>query len=386
MHFDDLAAALEAAIKNTPPEKLEQHQLAITVGMVLGGGYAPAPTIAPLINCIDNTPNLKRLLGLQLHLTMTAMRPFTPSSIAFWLIRMAKESSVAEAINGLENFLEAKEILVRRISSIDGMILSRKCVLDNETYLVPWSELTDTQAKRKALEHSLEQHRAIAAALVQEVNTPKQLLRPDQISSAPSFHLRDYNSDIVMCASLFGPCGAAITSTWWEYPSWVPAEGMSFVLLLDYGRREQTDWPDTAYDSFPGFYKHFLQLEDSWKVRLRIPLQRLNSAMRRWDMVDAAIDSGIAMESLFQSGNNHLLVLRAARYLDLDLEARKKTRELLVLLNKARNSAVHEGKLPSTAGDLSMQSLLSYGFRFIAEALRKVIENGEPDWDKIDLS
>ena len=190
-----------------------------------------------------------------------------------------------------------------------------------------------------------------------------------------------------MCASLFGPSGGAIASAWWEAPAWIPPEGTSISYSIERAKPQNANWPDEAYDSFPRLYRCFANLTADEQAMFRVPLQRLNSAMRRWDSVDSAIDSGIAIESLFRSGSSHILLLRAARYLEADPAERKRTKTKLLLQNQARNSAdLHDGKVPKAIGAVAIDQILSDGFGLLAKSIIRMIENGEPVWEDFDLS
>ena len=64
MPFDELAIALRSALENTPAEKLEPSQLALTVGDLIGGDFREAPSITPLLSAIEKLAELRRLFGV----------------------------------------------------------------------------------------------------------------------------------------------------------------------------------------------------------------------------------------------------------------------------------------------------------------------------------
>ncbi len=334
MPLEALTTCLKTAVETIEPQKLEPYQLAIVVGSAIGG--APLPKVLPLLSCIDATPEVQELYGHMLHTPGAGSRVFDHSTIAFWLLRGATTKGIAGAIHDLELFLEAPTFLSRQIFAIEGLKLSRSCVLDDGTSLLPWDQLPESPGKGRARLLAMDQFRSPSAALVREIVVRKQLIKPEEMGRVPAFKLPEDFQDIVSCASLMGPSGAAIASVWWEVPDWIPPEGSSISYSIERAKPQSNDWPDEAYTLFPGFYKRFLSLDEDRKARLRVPLQRLNSAMRRWDKVDAAIDSGIALQSLFITSAGHKLLLRAARFLETTLERRKQVQALVLSLSQAR--------------------------------------------------
>ena len=312
------------------------------------------------------------------------LRLMSRLSIARWLLGAARDKGIPQTLADLRTFLSAPSVTAQYVHAIEGLPISRRLALSDATYLVPWTDVTATPGAQRIHSHAIDQTRVLTAALIREVKIDIQLLTREVVSSpAQPVDFKDDGLDMVACASLFGPCAASVMAIWWELPSWFPPGGFSFVLLGSQGRIHDAKWPDEAYDSFPKLYELFAKLDEARKAKLRIPLHRMISAMRRWDQVDSTIDSWIALESLFSSRN---LPTRAARYLGAAFTERKKIRQFLGLFKTARNAAVHEGIVPRKLGDVSMEAQLIRGFDLIAKSLRIMIETGEPDWEKLELS
>jgi hypothetical protein len=134
-------------------------------------------------------------------------------------------------------------------------------------------------------------------------------------------------------------------------------------------------------------------LNEKQKTVLRLSMGRLNTAMRRYSPVDAAIDLGIALESIFLSdlaGDRgeltYRLKLRASKYLGRSLDEKKELFNIFGDLYLARSIAVHTGKLPEKIRKKPINDLLNIGFDHTARAIRLVILNGQPDWTAITLN
>jgi hypothetical protein len=107
-------------------------------------------------------------------------------------------------------------------------------------------------------------------------------------------------------------------------------------------------------------------------------------------LVDAAIDLGVAIDSLFLSereadrGEQTLtLRLRAGRFLGHDLESRRDLAKLFGTLYHLRSAAVHTGVINPVSDHQDTQALLTKGYELTARAIRKIIREREPDWNAL---
>jgi len=58
-------------------------------------------------------------------------------------------------------------------------------------------------------------------------------------------------------------------------------------------------FPETAVVEGSRLFSNWLGLSDERRLELRLPMQRLNSAMRRPSLVDSAIDLGMLLNPSF---------------------------------------------------------------------------------------
>jgi hypothetical protein len=146
-------------------------------------------------------------------------------------------------------------------------------------------------------------------------------------------------------------------------------------------------------DALRQLFSFFKRLQETERARLRIPLDRLNRALRRAASTDSAIELGIALESLLLSDLDDergeltfRLRLRGARFLANTLTARKEVDRLLRDVYNARSIAVHTGRLPDRIGGVPITQLLEDGYRLAARVIEKIIRDGTPDWPNVQLS
>lgn len=115
--------------------------------------------------------------------------------------------------------------------------------------------------------------------------------------------------------------------------------------------------------------------------------------MRRLSPVDAAIDLGIVLETLFLQDRSDeraeltfRLQVRAARYLAADPQERRRIYTLVGNLYKLRSKATHRGRVGEKIRGVPVQDLLDQGFGLAAVTLGRLISTGDPDWDQVILS
>ena len=116
--------------------------------------------------------------------------------------------------------------------------------------------------------------------------------------------------------------------------------------------------------------------------------------MRRGTSVDASIDLGIALETLYLNdvGGDAIgelsfrLRIRAARYLAHDPDERQQIFNAIGLVYAARSKAVHTGSLPERIGQVDVRSVLSKGYELTARTILQMIRAPQVDWKREVLS
>lgn len=132
------------------------------------------------------------------------------------------------------------------------------------------------------------------------------------------------------------------------------------------------------------------------REKLKVPIHRLNEAVRHDNLVDRAIDLGVAMESLLLAELDDTaqlsltLRLRGAWLLGQDFAERQAIYCLLRDLYSCRSSAAHSGKLSKKAKDAARAEIaLKDGLPICARAIKEVIFRGgeltSSFWDELLL-
>ncbi len=131
--------------------------------------------------------------------------------------------------------------------------------------------------------------------------------------------------------------------------------------------------------------KKFNGISDIRKEKLKISINKLNGYSSGASPVEKAIDLRTCLESLFLSDGNkeqlrHTLSVRAALFLGETLDERKEILKLIKKVYDVTSTAVHTGKLPK-----KNVNLLPKAASLARKAIIKLIEEGEVDWQEIEL-
>lgn len=146
---------------------------------------------------------------------------------------------------------------------------------------------------------------------------------------------------------------------------------------------------------FIQLHSAILDLSPSRRKNLNIPISRLIASHGTRDLPDRTVDLGIALESIYLDGEfgelKYRLSTRAAKHLGSDPEDSLQIyNDLRVFYDKLRSKAVHTGRLPSTVKmngqELDATAALARIQALCKQAIREVMADGTPDWEKMLLS
>lgn len=316
-----------------------------------------------------------------------------------WLVERTLQTNAATAIDDLERYITNPSYRWVALIAIAGIIVKR----DFQLELAPGLTLAGLDELRNHWRRNRlwEQVEAFdyflkpGAVLVHTIAQPRLHLATTQGYKPPTldemFALDIPWQDAILCASLIGPCGPAVAGIWRSPGEEVPiytasSGGMRYGIEI--GQRPR-DFSEADAQVARDILTKFNALQASEKSRLRIPLRRLNSALRRHNLTDIAIDLGIALESIFadtESGGEftYKIRVRAAHYLGTTSQARKDIYDLAGDLYGLRSKAAHTGSVPRGTNDSNYETLMS-GALLISEVLKRQIDKPTNDWKSVVL-
>jgi len=338
-----------------------------------------------LVSVMEADPDLEELHGEFLMLGAGGLG-MKPRFMAPRLIGIAMDYGVDRAIASLQDYLRVREWPARYVTALRGVQCDQPTELAKGVKIIPYSSL-DPKVETMAQVFKPENPHA---ALVQEcsVKRTRDPNLPDTVDVQTI-------CDIALVLVLVNHSPVERGDSWNEFPPGAP------LLLPDMRsspyRRTMQGVPLDPFSLGPEecekaikLCDSFLALQDKDKSWLRLVLTRLNHAMLELPPVEASINLGVALESLFLSDLNKRdrgeyrfrLSLRAAWFLG---DGPSKRREIQRNTRKAydlRSEAVHTGEIEDYG---TAREILKEGFAIAAQAAEKVLRKGRPNWDTVTL-
>lgn len=316
--------------------------------------------------------------------------------LAGWLIRRTRTLGADGALDDLEKYLRAEEIPCEATLALSGVIPEVICELGRGISLVPWDSLRDCSEKQSVWERCLmgAPFHLPQGGLIREFTIPKRHISHEEFQRDIQAYIGNEDetdlSDALMCLALVGPSAPHVVAGWMSLPEWVPKIGGSMTLPALEGFSSVRAYSPESCAEARELFGAFCELSAALRTRLRLIMQRLNRAMRRAVPVDASIDLGIALEGLFLADMSKdrgemtfRLRTRAARFLAGAEADRKRVSTLVGDLYGMRSSAVHTGAVSPMIRGRPAQEILGEGYSLTADAVRRFITHGEPNWDTV---
>ena len=324
--------------------------------------------------------------------------------------------SADEAIQWLERVLAAKTATGKVIEALWGVQVDQVIEFSETLRLVPTTSLPDGPRKMLLLGHrrgrsedlflsplGMELPRSV---LVADMTVNDVIFSPDEpqhqraVDNTVRQGINELLQDVTSVLSMVGPRIAISAAIWFEfddpdlrflstyfsgrharYVDVIPLRPMTFPVLD----------PDEAVD----LVRRFLALPNALKKKIRVALNRLNTAQRRFSIGDKSIDICIALESLLGGTDKnevtHKVTTRAARLLGGTIESRLRNRDIVNLTYRFRSSMVHEGTEPT--GDKPVSGVNTPVAMIVEEAvgvcvrvIKTIMHSGSiPDWKEFDV-
>jgi len=312
-----------------------------------------------------------------------------------WLVARGREVGAARTVEDIKRYLAEQEIPIVEVAVLAGIEVPETVDLGGGIRLVPFSEVPESLAKISLTQNPYDflMRRRHSAALLCTSLSPKYHAEGDNPEIPYVEGRRRDLHEACMILTLAGPSAPIIVASWTTPEAWVPCGpgGGWSSLGLQFGAPTTTLIPAEKFAYVREVHELYTLLSQEVKQTLRIPIERLNQAIRRLNTADAAIDLGISMESLFFSDRDpdrgelgFTLRVRVARYLGASEEERKELARLVRRIYAARSAAVHSGSVPSEVEGTEVKKLLENGYQMMAKAIDKLIRAGQvPDWTSV---
>ncbi|MGQ0593268.1 MAG: hypothetical protein ACT4QB_11655 [Gammaproteobacteria bacterium] len=293
--------------------------------------------------------------------------------------------------------LESETMEVTELLAIDGFHVTRNIEL-GECELVTWNHVEMTDTKYQLAARGLFGGKTPTAAIIRRHQIRRVHARPwDTLGPNVPLPLEPV-LDVLRCVTAVAGAGFRLLHYWLEPEEWAPWAVNPLHFGVDSSANPwTTQLSEAVVPQLRDSVSHLRILDESSRLRLRVPLDRLNrsycAAMRS---VDKAIELGIALESLYapakvSDGIAFAIRTRAARFLGGALEVRRGTVTTLRDVYDLRSRAVHAGRFDAEGApkkwrdDVRVRKVLEEGQRLVGRSLVKVILEGEPNWEELDI-
>lgn len=314
-----------------------------------------------------------------------------------WLISRGQQVGAKQTVNDVDRYLNSETIEVTENLAIDGFGVERNIEL-GEYELVAWNDVAMTDTKWLVAVRELFGGEIPTAAVIKRHKIQRLHVRAWG-PFAPRVPLSiEPALDVLRCVTAVAGAGFLLLHHWFEPPEWAPwavsrsgfrvdSRPIFFRIVLS----------EAMVPQLRESVSHLRNLDESSRLRLRVPLDRLNrSYLADLRSVNKAIEIGIALESLYaptklSEGIAFAVRTRAARFLGGSLAERRGIVATLRDVYDLRSRAVHAGRFDVEGApkkwrdDARVRKVLEDGQRLVGQSLVKVIQEGEPNWEEFDI-
>jgi hypothetical protein len=391
-----LTAALESALSVAVKARSVDHGLLFQIMALRDTPDSALKEFRELLRVVQATP----VLEVFNHAYQCALGHREPVNYRFlvqWLISRGQQVGSKQAVNDVVRYLDAETIDITAILAIDGFTVERNIDLGRYE-LVAWNNVPMTDTKWQVATRELFAGNTPTAAVLQQLEIRRAHVRPWD-SPGPNVPLSiEPVFDVLRCVTAVAGVGFRSLHYWFEPEEWVPwAVSRSTFGVDSTTCPSSTELSEAVVPQLRETVSHLLSLGESKRLRLRVPLDRLNrSVLAGMRSVDKAIELGIALESLYSptklsEGIAFVVRTRAARFLGGSLEERGRSATTLRDVYDLRSRAVHAGRFDADGSpkkwsdDAYVRKVLEEGQHLIGRSLVKVIQDGEPNWEEFDL-
>ena len=199
-------------------------------------------------------------------------------------------------------------------------------------------------------------------------------------------------SDALRCLTLVGPCSPVAIGTWSQLvgPGVPVTDGGGYAYNHETAFARPVALGPFDIDDARNIFGSYIDLPPKLRQELRIPMDRLNKAMRDTLAADQAIDLGIALEGLLlhdlgkaQGELKYRLSIRGAWLRGGGEQGRLAHFSLLKTIYDLRSAAVHSGHLEDKEKN---REILKKGMCLCGTLIRRIIDLGRwPDWTALTL-
>lgn len=319
-----------------------------------------------------------------------------PPQFLPWLLFRTHQVGAKQAVADVARYIALDSNPALEIATISGVTVERPLRLASGFILMPFDRIPDSTTKRMIHAGGIAPARpSFDCAMLRRVEVrPRLSRRGDRVPSVETDPLgRDVTKTcLCLTASTLSP--ARMVHRWFQLASWAPFadhHGSSVTFGSQDAVFRQAGSVEEENRGVAGErFRLLWSLPVGRFEQLRIPLERLNRALRAETWEDWAIDLGVALESLLlepqEKGElSFRLSLRGARIAEQEPAKREVVFDLLKALYGCRSDAVHTGKLPKKKSGRPVPDILQDSSILAAGLILRFARDGFPNWTEVHL-
>lgn len=352
----------------------------------------------PLIETLRAEPEL-RLFDGGVLLTGTGAGTVTLRALAEWLVAQSLDTNPEEVLDRLDRFIRRDIPPAQEILAISGASIAAEVRLVDGIRLVPFAQVprsgvTDLlKGIPSFMSEALQGVRANpipTAALIAPLEGFPALAEPTagEHFAPPSTLKQPKMYRICQLLTLVGPSPSIAVGSWVHIDDSLPLcqSGASWGGPLHELVPSRSVDISAQAAIIPTLVDSYFALPSAVQEALDMPMKRLNLALRRQSLEDAAVELRIALESLLAQDLDEnapvgfTLRLRGSLLGASGLPERRHLFDLLTAVYSLCSQAAHGGRFKPTSA-ATAQRLIPEGIEICASLVLKVIERGSlPQW------
>jgi hypothetical protein len=318
------------------------------------------------------------------------------------LARALASGDVRGTVENFCNYVEKNAAPMKAAMAVSGVRTAGEIRLGSDVQLVPITSLPPSLPRGEALGQPIfpksvvpPDRRAVSAALVTGLDFgpifywPYEGGRPSETAHERVRSAWQLLDEARTLLSLLG-INAAMRIFWIFPEDPLMGTGTEAGWLTNREFVDPEEDVEADVEEAEGLAAAYFRMDHARRQEtLHIPISRLDRAVRGNDLVDRAVDLGIALEALLLHGLNDQtelkfrLSLRGAWLCGKNATERAEIQEILGEVYKLRSKAVHTGKIGRTEKN---QDTLERGVGLCKRLIRKMIdEGGWVNWDTLVL-
>lgn len=360
-----------------------------------------------LIALLSDLPEMQRFENRNFH-QINSYSGLSPSDIARALLGRAFENGATIAVDQMYEFLDAEETPCIEVCLLGGIVVSDTVQLCDAVFVAPLKDVPSSSLARYLDRQAdqgnplfsftspikMEDSRLPGAALYRMLTARPMLLETNAgFPEFPGDPMLMYT--LASLLTIAGPSSPMIFRSYVELANGHFLKGYASVGvgLPPEETRVSENVPVNTADlhEMKSVVRAYLELDEKTRQALDVPLHRLNEAVRHRNIVDRALDLGIALEALLLSkpGSKEQLSLqfrlRGAWLLGVDGVHRTSLLKQFGKLYDYRSAAAHSGAIrPKNTTQEDVATVLLGGLQLCSSAIKLIIaRGGYPDWDAL---